>query len=110
MVERHVRVRRGDDFLEQGGEYFIKELAAPRRLVDEGRPFPQQEQVPVCLSGVPEPEPPEERGRLLLGRFRIEQPAVVARGPAARSLFPGEREELVVDAPDLLRMPGMVTE
>src|SRR5512147_3165916 len=100
MVERHVRVRRGDDLLEQGREYLVEEPAAARRLVNEGRSFPEQKHVPVCLSGVPEPELPEERDRLLLGRFRIEQTAVVARGPAARGLLPGEREELVVDVPD----------
>ncbi len=50
--------------------------------MDKGRTFPEQEQVPVRLTGVPEPELPKERDRLLLRRFRIEQPSIIARGSA----------------------------
>jgi len=110
VVQRHVRVGRGCDLVEQRGKNIIEQLAAPRRLVDKSRAFAQHQQVAVCLAGVAEPEPfKSSDGFLLRDRF-IEQQIILMHCRLRRRVLAGERKEIVVDAPDPARMFGIIAE
>jgi hypothetical protein len=55
VIERHVRVG-GNDLTEEGRKYLAEKLSAPGRLMDKRGAFAEQEQIPVSLSRIAEPQ------------------------------------------------------
>jgi hypothetical protein len=109
VVQGHVGIGRVEYLLEQDGKELGKELAAPRRLVHEGRAFAQEQQVPIGLGGVPEPVLGEHHDRLLLARLGVQEKGILPER-LFRLRLDRTAEEVVVNAPDPARVPGIVPE